>query len=199
METQAQYPQKLYSLIFRHGGNVLHTMPLHNLTREEVKLLAFIHGGDAVDTASIKFTGQRQITMHVRAPEGHERQGQEIEVPVLSQMDEYKRLALKYDVFSDLDGIGRGRRYVEECFGVRLDNMDDSIFEEVDPIAAAEAAMAAAEAKAGGAKHEEKVKAAEGIASDAIDAAASGGAAEIAEGAPGAPSMQRVFERGSRR
>lgn len=137
------YKQKTYDCIFRHGGSLLHSMPLQGVTRDELKLLAYVHGQDSV--TAIAFKGERQMFMFVRAPEGHKKEGQEVEMPVLSQEEEYKRLARKYDTLSDLDGIGRGRRYVESCFKVRLDDMDDGMFKDVDPVAAIEEAAARAE------------------------------------------------------
>lgn len=139
------YLQKTYDCVFRHGGNLFHSMPLSGVTRDELKLLVFIHGRASVDPSSVRYAGERQVTMRVRAPDGHDREGQEIEVPVLSQEDEYRRLSMKFDVFSDLDGIGRGRRYVEDCFKVRLDDFGDNVFSEVDPIAEIEAAATRAE------------------------------------------------------
>ena len=147
-EHTPKYPQKVYDCIFRHGGNVLHSVPLMGLTKPELKLLAFVHGNDAIDTASIKYRGEREIVMRVRAPSGHDKEGQEIVVPVESEQQEYKRLALKYDVLSDIDGIQRGKKYVEDCFKVRLDDFDDNVFTEVDPVEQVEAAIAAAEVKA---------------------------------------------------
>lgn len=149
-----KYPQKVYDCIFRHGGNLLHTVPLTNLTKHELKLLAFIHGNDAIDTNSIKYRGERTVMMQIRAPEGYtnadgrEVGGQEILVPVESEQQEYKRLAYKYDVLSDIDGVQRGRKYVEDCFKIRLEEFDDNMFAEIDPVAAVEAAAAAAEVKA---------------------------------------------------
>lgn len=149
MEAQETKPylQKTYDCVFRHGGNLLHSMPLNGITRDELKLLVFVHGRSSIDPSSVKFAGEREMSMNIRAPDGHDREGQEITVPVRSQEDEYRRLSLKYDTFTDLDGIGRGRRYVEACFRVRLDDFGDDLLAEVDPIAEIEAAAARAELK----------------------------------------------------
>lgn len=171
---------KVYDCMFHHGGNLLHSMPLTGITREELKLMVFIHGRDAVPPSSVKFAGERHIFMRVRSTEG-ERIGQEVDVAVQNVQDEYKRLAKKYEVLSDLDGVGRGRRYVEECFKVRLDDIEDSMFTEVDPIAAIEEAAARSELAKAVVREEKTEK---------PDDAASGGGA--------APSMSSAFSRAGR-
>ena len=73
------------------------------------------------------------------------KEGQEVMVPVRSQMEEYVRIAKKYDMASELIGLGKSRQRVEECFKTRLDDFDDSILVAADPVAVAEEMAARAE------------------------------------------------------
>lgn len=147
METQ-EFRQKTYDVVLAVtkdvSGRALHTIPLSAITKDELKYLAFVHGGDAIVPGTIRFIGERVVEHPVRAADGP-KEGQEVMVPVRSQMEEYVRISKKYDMTSELIGLGKSRQRVEECFKVRLDDFDDSILVAVDPLAVAEEAAARAE------------------------------------------------------
>jgi len=143
-----EFKQKTYdvSLALERtvGGQPLHTVPMTGITRDELKFLAFVHGGDSIVQNTIKFVGEKVVERSERAMSGP-KEGQEVFVPVRSQMEEYVRIAKKYDMTSELIGLGNSRKRVEECFKVRLDDFDDSILSVADPLAVAEQAAMAAE------------------------------------------------------
>lgn len=110
--------QKTYSCVLRFKGELLHSKPIDCATKHELQLLAFMHGGESV--VDIKFLKSQPVYF---PPE----EGQEPRL-VKSEMDEYKRLARNYDT---LVNSGRGRKAVEECFRIRIEDFD-SIVAEVD-------------------------------------------------------------------
>lgn len=143
MELQ-DYKQKTYDVLFAVtqdvSGRPLHTIPLKGVTRDELKYLAFTHGATSIVSGGITFVGEAVVFASGRGEDG-----KETLIPVRSQMEEYIRIAKKYDMTSELIGVGKSRDRVEECFKVRLDEFDDSILTAVDPIVAAENAAAQAE------------------------------------------------------
>lgn len=148
MEATQPFKQKCYDVMLAvtrtPGGIPMHTVPMSGITRDELKYLAFVHGGDSIVQTSIKFVGEKVVEMAVRADAGP-KEGQEILVPVTSQMQEFVRIAKKYDMTSELIGLGKSRQRVEECFKVRLDDFDDSILAVADPLSVAEEMAARAE------------------------------------------------------
>ena len=131
--------QKTYSCELRFRGNQLMTVALSPVTRHELKMLAYIHGAEAIPPQGIKFLGEAEI-LNPHKP-GDDK-------VVRSEMEELKRLAKKYDVLADLEGVNRGRRNVEACFNTTLDDFEDVMAMNVDPRARAEEAMIAAELEA---------------------------------------------------
>lgn len=148
METQP-FKQKVYdvaiALTRTVGGQPLHTVPLTGITKDELKFLSFVHGGDAIVPNTIKYRGEQVVMMSARAGEDSEKRGQEIQVPVQSQMQEYVRIVRKYDMNSELVGLGKARDRVEACFRVRLDDFDENVLMAADPITIAEEAAVRAE------------------------------------------------------
>lgn len=128
--------QKTYSCVVRLKGDLNHTIPLELVTLDELKLLAFIHGPAAVPLSEVRSKGVAKIIMET-AEDG-------TVAYVMSQMQEYIRLARKYD---DIVNSGRGRKKVEDCFKTRLDDFD-AIIAELDPLAAMENVAAQADAAA---------------------------------------------------
>lgn len=123
---------------------VTHTIPLERVTRDELKLLAFIHGVDAVPGNHISFVGTERVVDHV--------DDAGVIHYVESAQGEYRRLARKYDTIVN---SGRGRKYVEECFNTTL--MDfGAVIEKVDPIVEMEKRAAEAEAKTAMSEAEQK-------------------------------------------
>jgi hypothetical protein len=118
----------------------INTRPLSGVTRDEIKLLASIHGADRI--TNIVARGEGEVMMLV--PNEH---GKTVLVPVKSQMDEYKRLAAKYDTKAAVNEAQTGRFRVEKCFNVKLDDFDD-LMETLDAAETLEAQLNAAEAKA---------------------------------------------------
>lgn len=133
--------QKMYSAVLRYRGQQMHTLPISEITYHELKLLVFVHGIDAFPTDQIKYVGKKVIE-EVRFVDGRKQR-----IVISSEMDELKRLARKYDPLSDHTGVPRGRKYVEDCFKMRLDDFETA-FEQVDPILVAEQAAIQAEMKA---------------------------------------------------
>lgn len=130
---EAQYLQKTYSCQVRLLGAITNTVPLEGVTRDELKLLAYIHGAEAL--ANVEYLGMRPV-LTFNPDEGSP-------VYVESQMDEYRRLARKYDTIVN---SGRGKAAVEKCFGVQLLDFD-AILDKESPIDVAERQAAEAEAR----------------------------------------------------
>jgi len=128
------YLQKTYTCVLKFKGEQLHSVPLEEVTLDELRLLAYIHGGGSID--SIRTTGMKRIVSHTT--EGGD------PVYVENQGDEYKRLARKYD---QLVNSGRGKKMVEACFNTHLIDFEN-VIEEVDAVGQVEALAAVAEAKA---------------------------------------------------
>lgn len=113
--------QKVYGCILRL--NAPHTtplnineVPLENVTREELVLLGFMHGDDAVK--------------NVRTMGEYEFRGENGEILVREfPNDEYRRLARKFDVIGSLEE--RGRKIVEQCFKVRIVGLLDGVKDDV--------------------------------------------------------------------
>lgn len=126
--------QKTYSCVLRFRGELLHSVPLSCVTKHELQLLAFMHGAEAI--AELKFI-KSQPVFHPANEAG------EAEI-VKSEMDEFKRLARKYDT---LVNSGRGKKAVEECFRTRIEDFD-AIVAEVDARDAMAKAAEEAEAQA---------------------------------------------------
>lgn len=131
------YLQRTYTCVLRFKGLILHAVPLAEVTRDELKLIAFLHGADAV--AELRFIGEREVVARMEDTADGPRP-----VFVTSQMDEFRRLARKYD---SLVNSGRGQRAVEDCFKTRIIDLD-SVVEEVDAVDAVERRAAEADAKA---------------------------------------------------
>lgn len=127
--------QKIYNCMLRFKGAILHQLPVNGATMAELKLLAFMHGDGAI--ADLKFVGMQEVYF----PKGEAEEKPRL---VESEMDEYKRLALKYE---HIVNPGRGRKAVETCFSVRLEDFD-AMVAEVDARDAVAQAAEAAEAKA---------------------------------------------------
>lgn len=150
------FTQKTYACVLRFKGDVQNTLPLAGVTKHELQLLAFMHGIGSV--VEVRFTGLHQIEF----PTGDEPTFNEAGVPILryveTEMEEFRRLARKYDTVVN---SGRGRKAVEECFRTRIEDFD-AIVAEVDARAsmekAAELAEAEAALKAGGEGHERVVQ-----------------------------------------
>ncbi len=141
MEQKTPYMQKVFRATLRFQGSTLHTMPLE-VTRAEMKLLAHIHGASALPANEISYIGERELTESKVDDDGI------LKVfKVANEMGEYKRLARKYSSSGDLAQADRGRKLVESCFGVKLEDFD-VILDAVDPVTAAEEAMARAEIEA---------------------------------------------------
>jgi hypothetical protein len=101
-------------------------VPLERCTKEELTLLSFIHGSDAVTDVRVDGT----YDFH----------------GVESQMDEYKRLADKYDDLSSPANRGqKGRMKVENCFRVTLSGFE-TLIDDINAADSADAKIAAAEA-----------------------------------------------------
>lgn len=127
--------QKTYDCTLRFLGQIHHQLPLEGVTRHELQLLAFMHGGESI--VDVKFAGEREVFLPLI-------EGQTEAKLVRSEMDEFKRLARKYD---NLVNPGRGKKAVEECFHTRIDDFEEFV-KEVDAREAALAAADAAEAEA---------------------------------------------------
>lgn len=130
--------QKIYSCVLRFKGDMLHSIPKEEITKHELQLLAFIHGTPAIAELRYLRTGRVIDTFLTTARDD----GQVVYVE--SEMDEFKRLARQYDTIVN---SGRGRKAVEECFRIRIEDFD-SIVAEVDAVDAMEKKAAEAEAKA---------------------------------------------------
>lgn len=128
--------QKTFSCVVRLKGELHHSIPLDLVTLDELKLLAFIHGPEALPTADIRAKGPQKIIFET------EEDGNVIYVE--TQMQEYMRLSRKYD---NIVNSGVGRKRVEECFKTRLDDFD-ALVAAIDPVSAMEQAAAQAEAAA---------------------------------------------------
>lgn len=128
------YLQKTYSCTLRFLGSIINNVPLTGLTREELTLLAYLHGNEAV--ADIAYTGMKPV-LTFNPDEGAPEY-------VASQMDEYRRLARKYDTIVN---SGRGKAAVEKCFSIQLIDFD-SIVDEVDAANSIDRATLEAERKA---------------------------------------------------
>lgn len=131
--TEGQYLQKSYSCQIRFLGNITNTVVLECVTLDELKLLAYLHGNEAV--ADIKHIGMRP-TLTFNPDEG-------APIYVQDQMGEYLRLARKYDTIVN---SGRGKAAVEKCFGIQLVDFD-SIINEVNAVDEVSRKAAEAEAK----------------------------------------------------
>lgn len=116
--------QKMYDCTLRFRGEVIHTLPLERVTKDELRLLAFMHGAESV--VELRYKGEGEI-------EG-----------IKDQMDEYRRLARKYDTIVN---SGRGKKWVEECFKTSITDFD-SVIDDVAPQDAVAAAAEAAEKEA---------------------------------------------------
>lgn len=125
--------QRTYSCLLRLRGDMNTSIPLSPVTKDELKLLAFLHGAEAV--TEIKYLGTAAI------PEWNPDEG----APkyVQGQDGEYRRLARKYD---NIVNSGRGKMAVEKCFNTHLIDFD-AIVEAVNPVDAIERQAAEAEAK----------------------------------------------------
>ncbi len=103
-----------YHCHVRLGGNILHTVPRFLVTEMELKLLRHIHGSDAV--VDIKPAGETEV----------------------SERQELVRLARRYGPsendpnFADENQRRTGRQLVERCFGVKLDDFDDWLNEQLE-------------------------------------------------------------------
>lgn len=141
---ELDYKQKRYNVMFAVtqdvSGRPLHTIPLQRITRDELKYLAFTHGATSIVAGGITFVGEEVVMYSGRGDDG-----KEVFIPVRSQMEEYMRIARKYDMTSELIGVGKSRDRVEACFKVRLDDFDDSVLTAVDPLVTAENMAAQAE------------------------------------------------------
>jgi hypothetical protein len=129
-------------------GSQLNTVPLECVTRDELTLIAYIHGHEAL--ADVRYLGQRQVPTFnpdEGAPEF-----------VGSQDAEYRRLARKYDTIVN---SGRGKAAVEKCFNVQLIDFD-AVVSAVSAADEAERMAAEAEAKslisAAGEQRESEIK-----------------------------------------
>lgn len=131
--TEGLYLQKSYSCQIRFLGNITNTLPLECVTLDELKLLAYMHGNEAV--ADIKHLGMRP-TLTFNPDEG-------APIYVQDQMGEYMRLARKYDTIVN---SGRGKAAVEKCFGIQLVNFD-AIINELNAVDEVSRKAAEAEAK----------------------------------------------------
>lgn len=120
---------RTYECVLVSMKNKDHKLPLVGVTKQELQLLAFIHGVDCVPVDSIKPLGTNPVRMG-RTPEGEP-------IYVKSEMDEYMRLATKYDQFVN---PGRGKKYVEDCFKVTLGGFD-AILSEINALEAMDAAV----------------------------------------------------------
>lgn len=128
--------QKIYNCTLRFKGEMLHSVPLERVTRDELKLLAFMHGPESIPPAEIVPLGTEVVLDH------EDEHGEKHYVQ--SQVGEYLRLARKYD---SRVNSGRGRINVEKCFNTTLVDFG-AVIEAVDPIAAIDRAADAADAKA---------------------------------------------------
>lgn len=132
-QVKPQFEQRTYSCNIRLQGSIINTVPLERVTRDELKLLAYLHGSGAV--ADIKYLGMYP-TPTFNPDEGAPQY-------VEDQMGEYLRLARKYDTIVN---SGRGKVAVEKCFGVQLIDFD-AVIDEVNAIDSVERAAAEAEAR----------------------------------------------------
>ena len=123
---------RTYDCVLVSQKNKDHKIPLTAVTKQELQLLAFIHGPSCIPVETIKPRGPE--TVSYRNKDG-------VRVQVESEMDEYMRLALKYDQFVN---PGRGKKYVEDCFKVTLGGFD-AILSEINAIDAMDAAVTQAE------------------------------------------------------
>lgn len=130
------FKQRIFSCEIRLQGSINNTVVLGSVTRDELKLLAYLHGAEALPADKIKYLGMFPVPTF-NPDEGAPQY-------VASQDDEYRRLARKYD---SLVNTGRGKEAVEKCFNVHLIDFD-AIIDAVDPRDAADAAIAEAEARA---------------------------------------------------
>lgn len=137
------FTQKTYSCVLRFQGSMNHAVPMELVTKHELQLLAFMHGTGSV--VELRGRGEREMSFPEDA-DGKSR-------PVASEMDEFRRLAMKYDT---LVNSGRGKKAVEVCFHTRIEDFG-AIITEVDAreaiLAAADAADAEAVLAQGGADH----------------------------------------------
>lgn len=103
-----------YHCQVRLGGNILHTVPRVHVTEMELKLLRHLHGADAV--VDVKAAGETEV----------------------SERQELVRLARRYGPsendpnYADENARRTGRQLVERCFGVKLDDFDDWLNEQVE-------------------------------------------------------------------
>lgn len=126
---------RTYSCVLVSKKNKEHEVPLSGVTKQELQLLAFIHGIESLPTARIRSLGLNDVLVRRgKTPEEN--------VYVESEMDEYQRLATKYE---SLVNPGRGKTYVETCFNVKLTGFDH-ILEEVNALDAMEQAARDADA-----------------------------------------------------
>lgn len=99
---------KTYNCAVRLGGNMLHDVGKENVTSREIQLLQHIHGADSV--INIVEVGERDVT----------------------DMDEYRRLSTAYSAVNGQDNSKpKGTQYVEQCFGVKLNDLDAPIVADV--------------------------------------------------------------------
>lgn len=112
--------QKVYKCVIRLRGELINTVPLEGVTKDELRLLAFIHGTEAIPSSELKYLGEQEVFYEEASTDD----GAVMKRMVESQMDEYRRLARKYD---SLVSTGRGKTLVEECFKTRLDDFDNLV------------------------------------------------------------------------
>lgn len=156
------------------GGSKLpiNKLPLSPVTMPELKLLAFMHGQDSV--VDIEYINMQEFS--------YCEPGKVEAVVVASEMDEYRRLATKYDVKSSVRPETTGRYKVEKCFRVKLDDFDD-LMGRIDDAVTLESQIARAEAKAF-AQTQNAAEQVSGVVADAQAAVAEGAQAAAQEGLP---------------
>jgi hypothetical protein len=129
---------KTYSCVVKPTKNPLHEVPMQRVTKQELQLLAFIHGVEALPMDRVKYLGKRPMVMTTRLEDDTDKNGaiitRRVPVYVNSEMDEYRRLVLKYDTRVN---PGRGKQYVQDCFKVVIDGFDH-LMGEIDALSAVE-------------------------------------------------------------
>lgn len=129
---------KTYACVVKPAKNPLHEIKIDCATKQELQLLAFIHGVDAIPVDRIRPLGLKRVAC---AAHRDEATGEPVIRYVESEMDEYRRLVGKYETRVN---PGKGKQYVEECFKVKIDGFDH-LLGEVDALSAMEAATAKAD------------------------------------------------------
>lgn len=133
--TPEGFKQSIFNCTMRFRGSVIHTMPLEGVTKDELKLLAFLHSVDSLPSEEIKFV-RKDVVVDRIEDDG-------TIIYVLSQDGEYRRLSRKYDTIVN---SGRGKKYVETCFNTTLVDFG-AVIDAVSPVDEMERRAAEAEAK----------------------------------------------------